>query len=81
MIIEGVLQEESYAGGQATIAALARTARCFEDAALNKLWCVQHSFAPLVKCFPAELWEETCNEDGVRVLVSTLSWVLSSEWV
>ena len=68
IIFENVHKDESC--GPATVAALARTARCFEDAALNVLWSTQLTLVPLIKCFPSELLKETGGEDGLCTLVS-----------
>ena len=57
-------------GGNATVAALARTAKCFHDAALDTLWQTQATLIPLVKCFPEELLTETKGDDGTKTLVS-----------
>lgn len=39
----------------------ATTCRAFRDPALDVLWRVQMSLAPLVKCLPVDLWEETLD--------------------
>lgn len=57
------------AKGGVTVAALARTSKCFQDAALDTLWEKQTSLVPLVKCFPQEIWKETRQEDGSKKLV------------
>ena len=62
------VQTES--GGNSTVLALACTAKCFQEAALDTLWQTQASLVPLVKCFPDELLTETRQEDGTRKLVS-----------
>ncbi|PIL22673.1 hypothetical protein GSI_15366 [Ganoderma sinense ZZ0214-1] len=56
------------AKGGITVAALARTAKCFQDVALDTLWEKQMSLVPLVKCFPHEIWKETRQEDGSKQL-------------
>ncbi|KAI0754815.1 hypothetical protein C8Q80DRAFT_1095709 [Daedaleopsis nitida] len=55
-------------GGNSAVIALACTARCFQDAALDTLWQSQASLVPLVKCFPEALLTETKVEDGSREL-------------
>ncbi len=55
--------------GPCTLAALARTARFFQDVALDTLWNIQSSLIPLVKCFPQDVWTERRDEDGFRVVV------------
>ncbi|KAI0657295.1 hypothetical protein C8Q70DRAFT_919833 [Cubamyces menziesii] len=60
-----VLDDED---GLATLAILARTARCLQEVALNRLWDYQTSLVPLVKCFPAHLWAEKPGDDGVRTV-------------
>ncbi|TFK93106.1 hypothetical protein K466DRAFT_479271 [Polyporus arcularius HHB13444] len=64
-------------GGCATIAVLARTAKCFHDAALDTLWQTQASLVPLVKCLPEDSLTETREDDGTRKLA--LSRELASE--
>ncbi|KAI0720609.1 hypothetical protein C8T65DRAFT_567393 [Cerioporus squamosus] len=61
-----MIQDE--ASGEATIAVLARTAKCFHDAALDTLWQTQTSLVPLVKCLPDALLAETREQDGTRKL-------------
>ncbi|KAI9058507.1 hypothetical protein FKP32DRAFT_1582183 [Trametes sanguinea] len=54
--------------GSATLAVLARTARCFHEVALDRLWHTQTSLVPLVKCFPDTLLKTTIGNDGVEVV-------------
>ncbi len=61
-------------GGCATIAVLARTAKCFHDAALDTLWQTQASLVPLVKCLPEDSLTETREDDGTRKLVRLRCW-------
>ncbi|KAJ6550160.1 hypothetical protein B0H19DRAFT_1160526 [Mycena capillaripes] len=42
---------------KACIAALAQTRNFFLEPALEVLWREMHSLVPLLKCFPADLWE------------------------
>ncbi|KAI0770042.1 hypothetical protein C8Q74DRAFT_1369268 [Fomes fomentarius] len=65
-VIFQIVQSEGR--GNATIIALACTAKCFHDIALDTLWQTQASLVPLVKCFPDELLTETREEDGTRKL-------------
>ena len=69
MIIEKIYEDDD---GNKTLATLARTAHLFEDAALDKLWSTQQTIVPLVRCFPSETLEETCDEYGDSVLVSPM---------
>ncbi len=66
-VIFQIVQSEGR--GNATIIALACTAKCFHAIALDTLWQTQASLVPLVKCFPDELLTETREEDGSRKLV------------
>ncbi|KAI0660920.1 hypothetical protein C8Q70DRAFT_973446 [Cubamyces menziesii] len=52
MILE-ILHDES---GLAILAVLVRTARCFQELALDKLWGHQTSLVPLIQCLPPHLW-------------------------
>ncbi|KAJ8457447.1 hypothetical protein ONZ51_g11530 [Trametes cubensis] len=52
MILE-ILHDES---GLAILAILVRTARCFQELALDKLWGHQTSLVPLIQCLPPHLW-------------------------
>ena len=58
--------------GPATAALLARTARIFEDTALDILWRAQNTLVPLLKCFPVDMWEVK-RDEGIRKLVSACS--------
>ncbi|KAH9851794.1 hypothetical protein C2E23DRAFT_829196 [Lenzites betulinus] len=59
----------SYLDGLPTLAALACTARVFSEVALDTLWNTQSSLVPLIKCFPANVWEETQDDDdGFRAV-------------
>ncbi|KAI0335754.1 hypothetical protein GY45DRAFT_1342352 [Cubamyces sp. BRFM 1775] len=66
-------------GGLATLATLARTARCFQEVALDTLWNSQTSLVPLIKCFPSYLWVEKPGYDGVRT-VNLLGEPKSEDW-
>ncbi|KAI1790199.1 hypothetical protein LXA43DRAFT_525345 [Ganoderma leucocontextum] len=59
---------QAEAKGDITVVALARTAKCFQDVALDTLWERQMSLVPLVKCFPQDIWDETRQEDGSKKL-------------
>lgn len=48
-------------GAKATAVALACCCRSFEDPVLDALWEAQNELAPLLTCFPRDVWEE---EDG-----------------
>ncbi|OSC97192.1 hypothetical protein PYCCODRAFT_1377693 [Trametes coccinea BRFM310] len=54
--------------GMATLAALARTAHCFQEVALDRLWHTQTSLVPLVRCFPPTVVSEEAGEYGVQVM-------------
>lgn len=56
-------------GGDASLAALARTAKCFQDPALDTLWKTQGSLEPLMRCFPAELLKKTRQDGGLQQLM------------
>jgi hypothetical protein len=43
---------------RASLFALACSCRAFLNPTLDVLWSVQASLAPLVKCLPADAWEE-----------------------
>jgi hypothetical protein len=45
------------------------TCRAFQDPALDVLWRVQMSLAPLIKCLPADLWEETIEVEPASMQV------------
>ena len=47
--------------GRAAAVALACCCKAFEDPVLDVLWETQGRLAPLLKCFPQEVWKE---EDG-----------------
>jgi len=47
---------------KATVAALARCCKSFEEPVLGALWEEQERLAPLLKCFPRDVWEE--DDDG-----------------
>lgn len=55
--------------GDATLAVLARTAKCFQDTALDTLWKTQGSLKPLVRCFPEELFKKTKQDCGSQQLM------------
>ncbi|KAI0357629.1 hypothetical protein OH77DRAFT_1588467 [Trametes cingulata] len=55
-------------GGPRTLTVLARTSRLFHEVALDTLWGTLKSLAPLVRCFPSELWKETRADDGTRTI-------------
>ncbi|KAH9949841.1 hypothetical protein B0H21DRAFT_687727 [Amylocystis lapponica] len=44
--------------GASALAALARTCRAFQDVALDILWRTLPNLAPLIKCFPTDVWKE-----------------------
>ena len=41
-----------------TAVALALCCKIFEEPALDVLWETQNQLAPLLKCFPRDVWEE-----------------------
>jgi len=49
-------------GAGATAVALARCCKSFEEPVLGALWEEQERLAPLLKCFPRDVWEE--DDDG-----------------
>ncbi|KAJ2993034.1 hypothetical protein NUW54_g7796 [Trametes sanguinea] len=65
--------------GSATLAVLARTARCFHEVALDRLWHTQTSLVPLVKCFPDTLLKTEIGNDGVEV-VNFVSEPKAEDW-
>jgi hypothetical protein len=63
---------------QRSLSALASSCGAFKNPALDALWFMQTSLAPLVKCLPADAWgEQICMADqhyddeirGIRRLV------------
>ncbi|RDB17392.1 hypothetical protein Hypma_001681 [Hypsizygus marmoreus] len=56
-------QANSISGRIAVLNALARTCRLFYEPALTCLWSELSSIAPLVKCLPADAWEEVENNN------------------
>ena len=48
----------------ATVAALACCCKSFKDPMLDPLWRKQYGLAPLLKCFPQDVWNE---EDEIFV--------------
>ncbi|KAI0632243.1 hypothetical protein C8Q77DRAFT_1124594 [Trametes polyzona] len=65
--------------GPSTLAALARTARFFQEVALDTLWNAQSSLVPLVRCFPPHLWTESRDDDAIRV-VSMVALPTADDW-
>ena len=62
--------------GNMTLAALARTCRTFYEPSINVLWRTLRDIHPLIRTFPAQLWEEEVfahNREGrpVYSLVSS----------
>ncbi|KAJ7468717.1 hypothetical protein FB451DRAFT_1560408 [Mycena latifolia] len=56
--------------GSVALSRLARTCRQFQDPALDVLWREQSSILPLLKCFPAHLWEHDTGKSGWRALTT-----------
>ena len=63
-----------------SVAALARTCKTFYEPALNTLWRTQIGIEYLIKCMPADAWEEHAYEhenfrinDWQRKIVSLAS--------
>lgn len=45
--------------GKTTLLHLALVCKTFHEPALDALWVFQRSLLPLLKTFPADVWEET----------------------
>ena len=71
-IIFRLLCNPDESSGLGNLVALARTARCFEETALNVLWENQLTIVPLLRCFPEDIWKETMDEEGFTKFVTTV---------
>ena len=58
---EDVSDEEA-----ATLAALARTCKTFQEPALDRLWCSMRALEPFMKCLDASKWSPDGRGDIVR---------------
>lgn len=47
-------------------------AQLLVEPALNKLWKVQVTLAPLIRCMPEDLWDQGTEGDVVQALVSAI---------
>ncbi|KAJ7118394.1 hypothetical protein C8R44DRAFT_982959 [Mycena epipterygia] len=60
-IVHAIIAEvhDIFVSRRADLVALARTSRAFQNPALNRIWTSQDTLAHLIRCLPADLWEET----------------------
>ncbi|KAJ7162660.1 hypothetical protein C8R43DRAFT_1104776 [Mycena crocata] len=61
------------------LAALARTCSTFQEHALDRLWSYQTSFAPILRCFPNDLWDGPVILNSVNTLKMTRL-VVPADW-
>ncbi|KAJ7647901.1 hypothetical protein FB45DRAFT_894727 [Roridomyces roridus] len=62
-----------------SLAALARTARVLQDAALDALWRTQSSVLNVLRCMPSDLFEDVLV-DGVLTSLTPRRIILASDW-
>lgn len=57
-IVRLLARELVASGGKGTAVALACCCKNFEDSVLDALWETQDQLRPLLKSFPADVWDE-----------------------
>jgi len=57
---------------KATAASLACCRKSFKDPVLDVLWKTQERLAPLLKCFPQDVWDEKDRSFVSQAMVSSL---------
>ncbi|KAJ7664525.1 hypothetical protein DFH06DRAFT_324795 [Mycena polygramma] len=65
--------------GRRDLASLARTAKIFQDGALNGIWQWQGTFAHILRLMPPDLWNTSVEDGSVYTLelvrpISTADW-------
>lgn len=60
-IFRNILDCMNTNGDEGTIVSLAVTCRAFHESSLDVLWYEQLNLLPLVRCMPADLWQESFN--------------------
>ncbi|KAJ7617622.1 hypothetical protein DFH06DRAFT_1107359 [Mycena polygramma] len=67
--------------GRRDLAALARTAKFFQDPALEYLWSVQDTFAHILRCMPDDLWNEVDPGDSTAMdNLVMIRPIMSADW-